>query len=439
MARNTFIFFLLTAFLFEAVFAQTINRGRLDSLFNSLADNNKAMGSIAISKNGKLLYSRTIGYSFYSKEKKILSDQDSKYRIGSISKIFTATIIFQLIEEGKINLTTTLDNYFPRYPNSALITISNLLNHRSGIRNITAIGSKATPRTQEEMLAIIAEKIPKYKPGKKSSYSNANFLLLGYIIEKICRKPYADVLQERIVSKIGLSNTYYGHKTDTEKNECLPYKYIQDWEQQPETDLSIPGASGALVSTPIDIIVFIEALFATKLTSQHSLDQMRTIRDGYGMGFLEFKFDIKKALGYTGGIDGYESVLAYFPGDSLAIAYCSNGNIYPVRSIVLGALNIYYHKPFSIPDFKVTAVKAAVLKKYTGVYSSTETPLRIKIIKEKRGLVAQPAGYSSYLLEAIASDKFKNDEVSVIIEFDPQRNAMKLKRGDQKFNFTKDN
>jgi D-alanyl-D-alanine carboxypeptidase len=438
MTRNTFIFFLFTAFLSEAVFAQTISKGKLDSLFNSLADNNKAMGSIAISKNGKLLYSRTIGYSLYCKEKKIPSDEDSKYRIGSISKIFTATIIFQLIEEGKINLTTTLDNYFPQYPNSALITISHLLNHRSGIRNINTIESKETPRTQEEMLKVIAEKIPKYKPGKKSSYSNSNYLLLGYIIEKICRKSYADVLQEKIVSRIGLRNTYYGHKTDIEKDECFPYKFIYDWEQQPETDPSIPGASGALVSTPRDVILFIEALFAKKLTSQHSLDQMRTIRDGYGMGFLEFEFNKKKALGYTGGIDGYESVLAYFPGDSIAIAYCSNANIYPVRSIVIGALNIYYHKPFSIPDFKLITVKAANLKKYIGVYSSDETPLRIRIIRGKGGLVAQPVGFSSYLLEAIASDKFKNDEASVIIEFDPQRNAMKLKRGDLKYNFIKE-
>jgi D-alanyl-D-alanine carboxypeptidase len=437
MTRSAFIIFAFIAFLAGAGFAQTINKSRQDSLFASIADNDKGMGSIAFSKNEKLLYSNTIGYSLYSKEKKVLSTGDSKYRIGSISKIFTATIIFQLIEEGKISLTTTLDNYFPRYPNSSLITISNLLNHRSGIRNINTIASKETPRTQEEMLKIIAEKTPKYKPGKRSSYSNANFLLLGYVIEKVCGKPYGDVLQQRIVFKIGLRNTYYGHKTDIEKNECFPYKFIQDWEQQPETDLSIPGASGAIVSTPNDIVAFIGALFAKKLTSQHSLNQMTTVRNGYGMGFMEFEFEGKKALGYTGGIDGYESVAAYFPADSLAIAYCSNANVYPVKSIVIGALNIYYDKAYSIPDFKSIDLKAEQLKKYTGLYLSSETPLRIKISKEKGGLVAQPVGYSPYSLEAIASDKFKNDEASVVIEFDPQKKAMKLKRGDLNYYFVK--
>ncbi len=438
MQKNKIILFLYAAFIFETGFAQTLNKAKLDSLFTSLAVNNKAMGSIAISKKGKLVYSKTIGYSLYGNNKKIPSTQNSKYRIGSISKIFTATIIFQLIEERKISLTTLLENYFPLYPNSNRITISNLLNHRSGIRNITNIASKEIARTEEEMLAIIAENPLKHKPGTKSSYSNSNFLLLGYIIEKICSKPYGEVLQERIVTRIGLANTYYGHKTDIEKNECLPYKYIRDWEQQPETDLSIPGASGALVSTPIDMLLFIEALFANKIISHYSLKQMSTITNGYGLGFLEFEFDKKKALGYTGGIDEFESVLAYFPEDSLAIAFCTNGKLYPVRSIVIGSLNIYFDKVYSIPDFNLSPIKTGHLKRYTGVYYSTEISIRIKISRQKQSLVAHTAGYSSFPLEPVGSDKFRSDEASVAIEFDPKKNAMRLKRGDMSYNFIKE-
>jgi CubicO group peptidase (beta-lactamase class C family) len=439
MTKNTFIIFLFTALLSVAGFAQTINKAKLDSLFTSLAVNNKAMGSIAISKNGKLLYSKAIGYSLYSDDKKIPSAENSKYRIGSISKIFTAAIIFQLIEEGKTSLTTLLENYFPQYPNSARITISNLLNHRSGIRNTTSVESKETPRTREEMLTIIAKKTPKYKPGKRSSYSNSNFLLLGYIIEKICKKSYAEVLQERIVSKIGLTNTYYGHKANIEKNECLPYRFNKDWEQQPQTDLSIPGASGGLISTPTDMVFFMEALFSKKIISENSLNQMKTITNGHGMGFLEFEFDKKKALGYIGGIDEYESVLAYFTGDSLAIAWCSNGRVYPIRGIVTGSLNIYFDKIYSIPDFKLLTIKPGHLKKYTGVYSSSEISIRIKISRHKQNLIAQPSGYSSYPLDAIGLDKFKNDEASVAIEFDPKKNAMRLKRGDMSYHFIKEN
>jgi CubicO group peptidase (beta-lactamase class C family) len=304
---------------------------------------------------------------------------------------------------------------------------------------MTSIESKETPRTHEEMLTIIAQKRPKYQPGRKSSYSNFNYLLLGYIIEKICNKSFADVLQERISSRIGLNNTYYGNKTNIEKNECPPYKFIQKWEQQSETDLSIPGASGALLSTPIEMLVFINALFAGKLISSNSLDQMKTVTKGYGMGFLEFNYNQKKALGYTGGIDEFESVLAYFPGDSLGIAYCSNGQKYPVKSIVLGALNIIFIKPYCIPDFKPATLQTKHLKKYIGVYRSAEIMASIKITKEKKTLFAQAKGYSPYLLEAIDSNKFKNDEVSVILEFNLKKNEMKLMQGNLNYKFVKEN
>ena len=439
MTKIAFIITLFTGLLPATGFGQTINKPKLDSLFTNLAVSNKAMGSIAIAKNGKLLYSKAIGYNLYNDDQKIPATENSAYRIGSISKIFTAAIIFQLIEEGKTSLATPLENYFPQYPHSASITISQLLNHRSGIRNMTSISSKETPRTQEEMLTIIAERTPKCRPGKKTSYSNSNFLLLGYIIEKICEKSYAAVLEERIVSKIGLTHTYYGHKAVMEKDECFPYRFKNDWVQQPQTDLSIPGASGGIISTPTDMVLFIEALFSKKIISENSLNTMKTITDGHGMGFLEFEFDKKKALGYIGGIDEYESVLAYFPGDSLAIALCSNGRVYPMRSIAIGSLNICFDKIYSIPDFKLATIKPGHLKKYTGSYSSAEIPIRIKITRHKQKLIVQPSGYSSYPLEATGFDNFKNDETSVAIEFDPKKNAMRIKRGDLSYHFIKEN
>ncbi|MGB4847194.1 MAG: serine hydrolase domain-containing protein, partial [Saprospiraceae bacterium] len=108
--------FLLVSFWSSGAYAQTINKAKLDSLFSILAENNKGMGSIAISKNGKVLYSNAIGYSSISEKEKKPATAKTKYRIGSISKMFTATMIFQLVEEKKIKLTETLDTYFPVIP-----------------------------------------------------------------------------------------------------------------------------------------------------------------------------------------------------------------------------------------------------------------------------------------------------------------------------------
>jgi D-alanyl-D-alanine carboxypeptidase len=337
-----FIFFVLLLFLMAPALSQSGSLLELDSFFNSLYRANKAMGSFAISKCGKMLYTKAFGYSFYSDNEKVPVDEKTKYRIGSISKTFTSTIVFQLIEEGKISPETPLSEYFPDFPNAELITISNLLNHRSGIRNYTKIKSQKRPRSREEMIKLISKSTPRFLPGTKTLYSNANYVILGYIIEKVLNKPFEVALKERIVSKIGLNDTYYGHHENIKNNESFCFHFEDKWVLQPLTDLSIPGASGSILSTPTDLTRFIEALFSKKLISQNSLDIMKTITDDYGMGIVEFEFHTKKAYGQVGGIDHFESIVAYFPGDSLAVAFCTNGHVEPVKNIVINALNIYF-------------------------------------------------------------------------------------------------
>jgi CubicO group peptidase (beta-lactamase class C family) len=118
-------------------FSQTLDKVKLDKFFDSLAKNNEAMGSLSIRKDGEVLYNRVIGYSKIDGAAKVSSTPQTKYRIGSITKMFTATMIFQLIEQGKLKQTDTLDKFFPNIPNAKKITITNLLNHRSGIHNFT--------------------------------------------------------------------------------------------------------------------------------------------------------------------------------------------------------------------------------------------------------------------------------------------------------------
>jgi CubicO group peptidase (beta-lactamase class C family) len=135
--------------------------------------------------------------------------------------------------------------------------------------------------------------------------------------------------------------------------------------------MSIPGGAGAIVSTPTDLVKFIEALFSLKLVSNTSLSQMKTLTDGFGMGMFQIPFYEKRAYGHNGGIDGFASNLAYFPEEGLAIAYCTNGQAYPMNNILIGVLSIYFNKPYPIPTFNTTPVslKTEDLDKYLGVYS----------------------------------------------------------------------
>jgi len=442
MKTKIFIAILFTGLTLGMAYSQPLNKAKLDSLFNKLAENNKAMGSLTLSKNGTVIYSRAIGYSLISDQEKKASTTLTKYRIGSISKMFTTTMIFQLVEEGKIKLTNTLDTYFPTIQNAKEITISNLLNHRSGIHNFTDdpgyIAMMTQPKTHDEMVTLFSKNKPDFKPNEKASYSNSNFVLLGYIIEKITNQPYSKNLNDRIISKIGLTNTYYGGKTDLKNNECFSYKYIYSWKQEPETDMSIPGGAGAIVSTPTDLTKFIEALFAGKLVSQNSLAQMKTMTDGIGMGMFQIPFYNKKGYGHNGGIDGFASNLAFFPEDNLAIAYCTNGMVYPMNDILIGVLSIYFNKEYKIPSFKTIALKSEELDKYLGVYSTTQLPMKITITKDNATLIAQATDQPSFPLEATEKDKFKFDMAGVIIEFNTAKNELTLKQGDGVFVFIRE-
>ncbi|HSZ73025.1 MAG TPA: serine hydrolase domain-containing protein, partial [Cytophagaceae bacterium] len=355
MKNNSLILLFFSILLFShELLGQTFNKPKMDSLFDVLSEKNKAMGSLAISKNSKMIYERSIGYSFIADGSKIAATADTKYRIGSITKTFTAVMIFQLIEEEKLSLSTTMDRYFPSLPNAKKITVSNLLNHRSGLHNFTDRADyeawAIVPKKEKTMMNTIAKGGADFEPGTKASYSNSNYYVLGYLIEKITKQSYAKNLEERITSKVGLKNTYVGGKTDLKKQESLSYQFIDNkWIPKTETSISVTGGAGCMVSTPADLTKFIEALFQLQLVNANSLTTMKTMTDGYGMGILLLPFETKKSYGHTGGIDGFASVMTYFTKDSLAVAYCSNGQVYSRNDILLGVLNIYYDLDYSIP------------------------------------------------------------------------------------------
>lgn len=449
MRKNISLAALFSAAIITSATAQpTFNKAKMDSFFNAIELNNKGMGSIAIAKNGKVLYSKSTGYAYSGNDRKIHADYATKYRIGSITKMFTTTMVFQLVEEGKLTLNTPLDKYFPKVPNAKKITIGNLLNHHSGIHNFTDDSTYTTwnqnAHTQAQMLDIIIKGGSDFAPGSKGEYSNSNFILLGYIVEKITGQTYKDALAKRITSKLGLANTYCGSKTNKDNNEAYSYTIMPgdapnvSLMQETETDMSVPGGAGSIVSTPIELTVFINALFTGKLVKPSSLEQMKTIKDNYGMGLFQLPFGNKKGYGHTGGIDGFSSSLGYFPDDSLAIAYCNNGNVYGTNEIMIGALSIYYNRPFEIPTFKTYPITAAELEPLKGVYASKQIPLKITITTKGNIMYAQATGQPAFPLEATDKNSFKFDQADVVLLFNAEKHEMTLKQGGGEFTFVKE-
>jgi hypothetical protein len=168
---------------------------------------------------------------------------------------------------------------------------------------------------------------------------------------------------------------------------------------------------------------------------------MKTMKNGYGMAMIPGPFYDKTGYGHGGNIDGFVSNLIYFPQDSLAIAYCANGQVYPINDILLGALSIYFNKEYSIPKFNTKpaiTLSTEELDKYLGVYSSGQMPLKITITKDKANLFAQATGQSAFPIEAFDKDKFRFEQAGIVLEFNPDKNEMKLRQGGGVYIFTKE-
>ena len=429
-----FVLFSVTSFAQEQKFLA------LDSLFQILDENNRFMGSLSISENGKIIYSKTIGKVDLASGKS--SDNLTKYRIGSISKMFTACLIFQAIEENKLSLTQNINRFFPKITSAKEISIGNLLNHRSGIHNFTNDTSYfnyyTASKSQKEMLEIIQASGSDFKSNSKAEYSNSNYILLSFILEKIYKKSYEELLDIKIIQPQGLKNTYFGKKLELAKNECASYRFSGKWELEKETNSSVSLGAGGIVSTTEDLLFFITNLFEGKIINAASLEQMTKLEDGYGMGIFSVPFYDKKGFGHTGGIDGFSSFLYTFPEEKISIALTSNGSRFNNNDIAIAALSDCFDKSFSLPSFYAVALTSADLDKYLGSYANPEIPIKISITKDSLSLIAQATGQPSFTLETIGKDSFEFSPAGVEIQFITEKNLLILKQGGGEFSFKRE-
>jgi CubicO group peptidase (beta-lactamase class C family) len=439
MKKNILIPLLSFLSIFTAT-SQDFAAAELDSLFLVLEENDRFMGSLAIAHIGEPVYAKAIGYADVLEEKK--TDTATKFRIGSISKTFTAALIFKAIENDKLNLEDTISKYFPNVPNANSITISNLLNHRSGIYNFTNnplyLSWNTTAKSKEELLKIIIGGGSVFEPDSKADYSNSNYVLLTFILETIFKKSYPTLIAEHITEPLQLNSTYFGGKIAIVDNEANSYQYTKGWEKQTETDMSVPLGAGSIVSNPTDLNTFMKALFDGDIISKESLATMITLKENYGMGIFQVPFGKKKGYGHTGGIDGFSSVAYYFPEDEVSISLTSNGNRFRNNDIIIAGLSAFYGMPISIPSFESVQLTSEQLESFIGVYSSQQFPLKITITQEKGTLYGQATGQPSFPLDAKPNDIFEFLPAGVQLEFQSSENTMTLKQGGGNFSFTKE-
>lgn len=417
--------------------AQPVNGKKLDSLFDVLSKNDLAMGSIAIARRGTIIYQRGFGNAIVDSNKSIPATVNTEYRIGSITKMFTSVMILQLIEEKKLSLTDTLSTWYPLLPNAKKITIRDMLDHHSGLPDFTKNTDfdnwSGTAKSPDQLLAMISGRAPDFQPGAKADYSNSNYLVLGFILEKISGMSYIDALQSRILDKLGLKKTYFGTGAVIRPGEAASYDYSDSrWTTNKEVDLVNFSGAGAIVSTPADMTRFITGLFTGKLLSTNSLDSMKSFRDWFGKGIFPYSFDGKSGFGHNGKTSGFASSLSYYPDNGFALAYCTNGEIYPKDDIMNAVLAICNDKPYKIPDFEPMHVSDDELNQYVGSYSSADPPINVKAFVRDHQFWVNTRN-KDFRLEYVAPNTFHSRAFGYFMEIDPKEKQLIIKVGDEAY------
>lgn len=419
---------------------------KLDSLFDALYINNKAMGSIAIRENGKLVYSKATGFISNENNKPVNATPATIYRLGSISKMYTAALTFQLIQTGQLNMETALSVYFPSIPNADKIKIKNLLGHTSGIFNITSDSTYdnwyKNPVSKEQMIAKIAAHPSVFEPGAKKQYSNSNYILLGYIVENISKKSFQKNLQEKINSITKASYTNYGGKINSTKNEAASYSYEnKNWILQSETDMSVPHGAGAITATANDAALFTEQYIGGNILNQQWRDTVTHVAKQLGYGVIKFDIENETGYGHNGAIDGFNSYTVYLPGKKISIAFLSNGINYSIDDIITAVYKIYTGVPFEIPSFKTIQLSETELEKFKGEYSSDKIALKIMISSKENTMMVQATGQPAFPMDATSPTTFTNGQIGVELVFvlnnDNTVKEMILKQGGGELSFTK--
>jgi D-alanyl-D-alanine carboxypeptidase len=403
-----------------------------NAYMTALEESDKIFVSVAVSEKGKLLYSRAIGMR--SIEGNLKSDESTVYHIGSISKSYTATIILQMVDEGRLSLNDKLAIYFSEIPNSENITIEQLLRHQSGLVNFTSLPDYTdymlTSQSREQMLERFVANGIEFKEGTQTSYSNTNYVLLSFIAEDIDKSSFNEIVSNRIAKPLGLKRTYINNQIDVSKGEAESYVKIGKWTKSTETHSSIPLGAGAIQTTPTELNIFYQNVFHSNLLTEASLARMTEIKEGFGLGLFTFPFNGRTAYGHTGGIDAFQSMAGHFREEQLTVSAITNGTEIELNDVMIALLSIYFGQDYEIPTFeKPIELDGSMAGIYQGVYSSSTFPLKITIGFKDGVLTAQATGQAEFPLEQTEKNVFEFKLAGIKMTFDTEKREMKFEQG----------
>jgi CubicO group peptidase (beta-lactamase class C family) len=322
-------------------------------------------GSALVAENGKVVYKGAFGMA--NMEWGIPNAPDTKFRLGSITKQFTAMLTLQLVEQGKLKLDGKLSDYLPDYRKDIgeKITIHHLLTHTSGIPSYTGLPNffadvSRNPYKVADFVKKYASGDLEFEPGSKFSYNNSGYFLLGAIIERITGKPYEQVLKENILDPAGMKNTGYDHHDTILPKRAAGYSKTADaYTNAAYLDMSIPYAAGSMYSTVEDLYLWDQVLYTDKLLSAQSKELMyKPFLENYAYGWVIVNTSFKQndqpvqMIRHGGGINGFTTTIVRFPKEKNLIVLLDNTGQNVDRQADT-ITRILYNQPYDLPKMSI--------------------------------------------------------------------------------------
>lgn len=327
---------------------------QIDQVLETVLQENGALGfSVGVAMRGELIHEA--GYGLAELEHQVPVQRHSMFRIGSITKQYTGAAICRLADQGKLYFDDPLKLYVPEFDTQGReVTLRHLLTHTSGIFNYTNLGAKwqahmALDLSHSELLGLL-EGVPlDFEPGRAYRYSNTGYFLLGMVIEKVSGLSYADFVQKEFFEPLGLSHTRYGSNSDVIPMRAQGYVHRGQGRFANDDLISMqqPYAAGSLIATAGDLVRWSLALMGGQVLKPESFEEMTLpflLEDGdespYGFGLNLQPVSGQPCLSHGGGINGFNSIMYYFPETKLCLAVISNSEGYSADEVAQRLLKL---------------------------------------------------------------------------------------------------
>ena len=398
--------------------------------------------SIAVAQRGKILLAK--GYGLADAELAAPADAQTMFRIASITKEFTASIVMRLVERKQLALDDELGKYLPDFPlQGHTVTLRQMLQHTSGIHSYTEISEdwmKVWPLelSHDELIAFVKDAPFDFEPGSDWHYSNTNYYLLGMVIEKVTGQSYAEALQAELCEPLGLTRTRYDSNRDLIKNRAQGYQL--DGEQLVNDQMfgmSQPGGAGGILSTAGDLVRFSMALTSGQVVKPETFAQMRqsaVLPSGhdsrYGLGLRTDELAGQPRMWHAGGIFGFTSISFWLPDADLHVAVLSNSEAIVAAdiadAIAYAALGV---EPSAVKD---EPIPADLIARLSGDYAFTGIGMDAKVFGEDGQLKLQASGQEAFRLLWQGGLEFRaefDSEVKLVFAADAKSVALYQNHG----------